>query len=119
NGYSNSLVTLAKDNLELHEEMWHDLKKVARKEKMVLPAEMNEEHQRRLSQLTGSDRREFDRTYVRLFREATEEDIDKFEEMATAAKSEEVRAFAARKLDVFKSHESRLETVDADLLKTY
>ena len=118
-GYSASIVALAKENLELHEDMGQELKNLARKEKMVLPAEMNDSHQALLTELTSSDRREFDRNYVRILRSVSEEDSQKFSQMATEAKSEEIRAFAARKLDVFKSHESELQTVDAELLKTY
>jgi hypothetical protein len=39
--------------------------------------------------------------------------------MATKAESEDVRAFAARKLDLFESQKTQLETADAELLKTY
>jgi predicted outer membrane protein len=118
-GYSASLVSLAKENLEQHEEMGKDLKKLARKEHMVLPAEMNDEHQRMLAELTSSDRREFDRTYIRILSDITEDDREKFSQMATEAKSEEIRAFAARQLGLFNSHKTQFETVDAELLRTY
>lgn len=118
-GYSASLVALAKENYEEHEEMGRELKRLARKEKIVLPAEMNDAHQKLLAELTSSDRREFDRTYVRILRDIGQEDRDKFSQMATAGKSEEIRAFAARKLDLFDSHQDALQTVDAELLRTY
>lgn len=118
-GYSASVVQLAKQNYEEHEEMGKELKKLARQEDVVLPAEMNEDHQRMLAELTSSDRREFDKTYIRLLKEASEEDSRKFSNMATEAESDDVRAFAARKLDLFESHQTELETVDAELLKTY
>ena len=118
-GYSASLVSLAKENLETHEEMGRELKRLARKEKMVLPAEMNSDHERLLSELTSADRREFDRTYIRILTEVNEEDSEKFSQMATDAKSEEIRAFAARKLDLFENHENQLQTMDAELLRTY
>jgi putative membrane protein len=117
--YSASIVRLAKENLEEHDTMGKELKKLARKEDVVLPAKMNEEHQRLLAQLTGSDRREFDRTYIRVMREASDDDSSRFSEMATKAESEDVRAFAARKLDLFESQKTQLETADAELLKTY
>jgi predicted outer membrane protein len=118
-GYSASLVTLAKQNLEQHEEMGKELKKLARKEDIVLPADMSDEHKRLLSELTSSDRREFDRTYIRILGQISDDDSQKFSRMATEAQSEEVRAFAARKLDLFESHKTQLETVDAELLRTY
>ena len=118
-GYSASLVSLAKKNLEEHEDMGRELRKLARKEDMVLPAEMNPEHERLLAELTSSDRREFDRTYVRILSDISQEDSQKFSQMATDAESDEIRAFAARQLGLFEAHQSQLETVDAELLRTY
>jgi putative membrane protein len=118
-GYSASVVSMAEQNYEEHEEMGKELRKLARKEGIVLPSEMNDEHARYLAELTSSDRREFDRNYIRILKTINEEDGRKFSEMATAAESEEIRAFAARKLDLFETHENTLETVDADLLRTY
>ena len=118
-GYSASLVSLAKKNLEEHEEMGRELRKLARKEDMVLPAEMNPEHERLLAELTSSDRREFDRTYVRILSDISQEDSQKFSQMATDAESDDIRAFAARQLGLFEAHKSQLETVDAELLRTY
>ena len=118
-GYSASIVSMAKENYEQHVDMGKELKKLARKEKIVLPAEMSEVHQTKLAQLASSDRREFDRAYVRILREISEEDSRHFAEMATKGESDDVRAFAARKLDMFKSYETELQTVDAELLRTY
>lgn len=118
-GYSNSLVSMARTNLEEHEDMAREISRLARREKIVLPGELKSEHERILAELTATDRREFDRTYIRLLREVAQEDAQKFSTMATAAESEDVRAFAARKLDMFKSHEDGLQTVDAELLQTY
>lgn len=118
-GYSASVVSLAKENYEEHEEMDRELKKLARQEDIVLPAEMNENHQDLFAELKNSDRREFDRNYIRILRDASQEDRGKFSQMATAAESEDIRAFAARKLGLFESHQTEFETVDAELLRTY
>ncbi|HEX8040146.1 MAG TPA: DUF4142 domain-containing protein [Chryseosolibacter sp.] len=118
-GYSASVVRLAKENKEEQAEMGKELKKLARQEHVALPAEMNEDHQKLLAQLTASDRREFDRNYIRILREASEDGSHRFEQMATEGESDDVRAFAARELHLFESSKSGLETVDAELLKTY
>lgn len=118
-GYSASVVRMAKENLEAHQEMDKELSKLARKEDIVLPAGMNSEHERMLAELTSTDRREFDRTYLRLLQEVSAQDSQKFSTMATEAQSEDIRAFAARKLDLFESHRRSIETVDAELLRTY
>lgn len=118
-GYSASVVQMARQILEEHEDMAKELKKLARKEDIKLPAEMNSEHQQLLAELQSSDRREFDRTYIRILGDIARDDSQKFERIATEGNSEEIRAFAARKLDHFKSHLNQLETVDAELLRTY
>lgn len=118
-GYSASVVQMARENVEEHEEIAKEIQKLARKEDIVLPTEMNAEHQRLLAELQASDRREFDRTYIRILGDIAQEDSEKFARMATEAKSEEVRAFAARKLGHFESHRTELQTVDAELLRTY
>lgn len=118
-GYAASVVSLAKDNLEAHEEMGQELRKLARKEDITLPGQMNTEHARILSELTSTDRRAFDKAYLHLLREVGEKDRQKFANMATDAYSDDVRAFAARKLDLFEAHRQAIETADAELLRTY
>ena len=118
-GYSASIVSMARENLDRHEEMQRELRKLARRADIVLPGEPKSEHKRLLAELKAADRREFDRTYIRLLREVSEEDSRKFSNMATEAGNEEIRAFAARKLDLFESYQDQLQTVDAELLQTY
>ncbi len=118
-GYSASLVSLAKENLEQHHEMKKELKRLARREDMVLPAEMKEEHQNLLTELKRADRSQFDRTYIRIMSEIAQQDREMFSRMATEGESEEIRAFAATQLGTFDTHKTQLETVDAELLRTY
>jgi len=118
-GYSASVVSMARKNLEQHEELGRELRKLSRKEDIVLPREMNSEHERILAELTSAERRQFDRTYMRLLGDIGEQDGQKFSDMATKAQSEDIRAFAARKLDLFESYRQEIQTVDAELLRTY
>jgi predicted outer membrane protein len=118
-GYAASVVTLAKQNHEDHVEMGKEIEKLARKEKVVLPKTMKPEHEKLLAELTASDRTDFDKNFIRIFKAVSEEDNSNFMNMATDAADADVRSFAARKLDLFKSHQTEFETVDAELLKTY
>jgi predicted outer membrane protein len=118
-GYAASVVSLAKQNREQHQDMAKELQKLARQEKIVLPSEMNEEHQRLLAELQSAERADFDKDFLRLYKTINEEDKENFMRMATDAADDDVRAYAARKLDYFKSHETVFETVDAELMKTY
>lgn len=118
-GYSASLVSLAKENLEAHHDMKRELRRVARRENFLLPREMSDEHQKLLNQLKNADRRDFDRTYIRTLLDISDEDGEIFSRMATEAKSKDIRAFAAEQLGVFETHKTQLQSVDADLLRTY
>lgn len=118
-GYSATVVNLAKETLKQQELVRKDLKRIARREDMVLPAEMSEEHERLLSELKAAGRDQFDRTFVRVLMEVNNKDRRRFEEMATDAKSDDIRAFAARQIGHFDTHRSQLQTVDAELLRTY
>jgi putative membrane protein len=118
-GYAASVVTLAKQNHDDHIEMGKEIKKLARQKKVVLPETMKPEHQKLSAELTASDRTEFDKNFIRIFKAVSEEDNGHFMDMATDGADGDIRAFAARKLDLFKSHQTSFETVDAELLKTY
>lgn len=118
-GYSATVVALGKQNNESHLEMNKELDQLARKEKIILPSTMDDRHQALLFEVTKSDRKDFDKTFVRVSKMVNEENSSKYMTMATDAKDEDVRAFAARKLDKFKSTMTQLEAVDQELLKTY
>ncbi len=118
-GYSAAIVTLAKENLEHHQSMRKELKRLARKEKIKLPGQMSDNHQALLNQLKNTDRRSFDEMYIRIMNDITEESRTTFSQLATAAQSAEIRSFAARELGTFDSHKSRLKTVETELLRTY
>lgn len=118
-GYSASLVALAKENLEAHQDMTRELRRVARRENFVMPREMSDKHQKLLNQLKNADRRDFDRTYLRTMLDISDEDGEIFSRMATEAESKDIRAFAAEQLGVFETHKTQLQSVDAELLRTY
>lgn len=118
-GYSASVVELGKQNHESHLALNKELDQLARKEKIIVPATMDDRHQAMLFEVSKSDRKDFDKTFVRVYKMANEENSSKYMKMATDAKDEDIRAFAARKLDMFKTTMTQLEAVDQELLKTY
>lgn len=118
-GYSATVVEFARQNHEEHLEMAKEINKLARQQKIDLPTEMSDAHQVLLSQVSSSGRRDFDRTFIRVLETISEDINEKYNVMATDALNEDVRAFAARKLDMFKSQQSQLELADQELLNTY
>lgn len=118
-GYSASVVALAKENHEEYLEMDKELDQLARREKITMPSLMDDRHQALFFEVSKSDRKDFDKNLIRVLKMVNEENSSKYMRMATDALDEDVRAFAARKLDMFKSHQTELETADQELLKTY
>jgi putative membrane protein len=118
-GYSAELVKYAKRTLENHEDMEKQLNKLARKEKVILPAEMKAEHAQKLDDLKSSNRADFDTKFVEILEEINEDNTFLYEEKASAAHDADVRAFAARKLDVFRAHAKELDGVNDQLMQTH
>jgi|SRR5690606_31791556 putative membrane protein len=118
-GYSAALVRLAQETLKQQEDMLKDLKRIARREDMVLPTKMRDQHEQMLSELKSTGRDQFDRTFTRILMDVNRDDRAKFEQMATNGESADVRAFAARQIGFFNNYQDQLRTVDAELLRTY
>lgn len=118
-GYAADIVNMAKGNLDDHKELEDELEELARKEKIKLPASMDERHLSVYNSLAGLDRAEFDKQYLRTLKQVNEENTNRYLDMATEAHDADVRAFAARHLDVFRSHARKIGDVDQILLSTY
>ncbi len=118
-GYSAALVSLANENIKRHKDLKKELKRLARKEKLLLPKEMSPKHQALMNELKNTDRRAFDQTYVRILNQIAEEDKEMYTRLATAGVSDEIRSFAAKQLGVFDAHQNRLRAIEAELLRTY
>jgi len=118
-GYSATLVNHAKRNLEVQEDLEREIGKLARKEKMKLPAEMKSEHAALISELDGISRADFDARFLDVMRKINEENEDIYEDKSSQANDADVRAFAARKLDMFKTLDDELSKVDDQLMQTH
>ena len=118
-GYASAVVDLARKNLRDHEDMQEDLSALARREKIVLPNMLSEKHQIYLLEVTQSNRTDFDSNYINTLQRINEENKEQYMSMATDAKDADVRAFAARKLDMLRDHGTRMEEVKSKLMNTY
>lgn len=118
-GYAAKVVSLAKRDLENHEDLERELEKLASKERMVIPDNMNDEHQAILFEVTKAERQDFDREYIQALERINNDIQRRFTTMATQAKDGDIRAFAARKLDLLRNQEKLLSEVEDELLDTY
>jgi putative membrane protein len=118
-GYASAVVDFARKNLDDHKRMADDIQMLARKEKITIPTMMNDTHQNYLMQVTASNREDFDNNYLKTLQRINEENKEQYMRMATDAADSDVRAFAARKLDMLREHATRMEQVQQKLMNTY
>jgi putative membrane protein len=118
-GYASKIVELARKDLDAHKNFSEDLSKIASREKIVLPDNMNDQHQSVYNQLVKVDRENFDKEYLQLLNQVNRDMSQQFEKMATDATDGDIRAFAAKKLDLLRNQEKLIDDVEDALLNTY
>lgn len=118
-GYAAAIVDLARQQLADHKAMNDDLATLARKKRIALPAELNEKHAGQLAELRTANRENFDRDFLVAMQRINTENKEEYLSMATEANDEDVRAFSARKLDMLRAHEVKMEDVKKQLMNTY
>jgi putative membrane protein len=118
-GYASAIVDLARTQLQELEDMNDDIDELGRKEKIALPTAMSDQHQSNLFQVTSTDRQDFDRDFIMTMKRINDENKEQYLNMATEAKDADVRAFAARKLDMLRNHATHMEEVEKQLMNTY
>lgn len=118
-GYSSKIVDLARKEMDILKNFNEDLGKLASREKIILPDNMNDQHQSIYNELVRSGREDFDKTYLKTLVDVNDQVSEQFSKMATAASDGDVRAFAAKKLDMVREREKKLDEVEDTLLNTY
>jgi putative membrane protein len=118
-GYASAIVNLAKKQMDQLKDMTEDIDNLARKENITVPDIMDDADQGKFYDVSKSDREDFDKAFVQTLKQINDDNIQRFLAMATDARDADVRAFAARHLDVFRTHSENLAQVEKDLLNTY
>jgi putative membrane protein len=98
-GVRNFGIMMVKD----HQKANSELRRLASRKDVSLPAVVNEDHQKYINELTPLRGLEFDEKYMDMMVDDHEGDIDLFEEAADF-KDPDVSAFAAKTLPVLKKH---------------
>lgn len=119
NGYASAIVNLAKKNLNEVKSLAEGVDGLARKEKIAVPEMMDEHDQAKYYEVSRAEREDFDKQFIMTMKHVNDDNIQRFVQMATDAKDDDVRAFAARHLDTFKNRALRLDEVEKELLNTY
>ncbi len=115
-GYARIVTDFANTAVTDHNRMRDDIRKIARDKKIALPATMSDRYQDIMNELSRTDQRSFDQLYLRAVETVHNNAIRMFEEAAINANDNNIRAFAASKLDVMRSHERKADELERQLL---
>lgn len=94
-----------------HSKANEELKALAAKKGVKLPAELDPSQKATVEKLKGLVGAEFDKEYVEDMVDDHEKDVAKFEEMAKSATDPDVKAFAAKTLPTLKKHLDAIKAI--------
>lgn len=92
-----------------------ELKDLASKKGVTLPAQMDPANQAKVEELRGKVGAEFDRSYIEAMVDAHEKDVAEFERQSVSASDPDVKAFAAKTLPVLKKHLESVKAIHAKM----
>lgn len=102
---SGTVKNFGKRMVEDHGKANKELKEIAAKKNITLPATMSKDHQDKINKLSRLSGAEFDKEYMRIMDEDHEKDVKLFEEMANDNDGDaEIKAFAAKTLPTLRMH---------------
>ena len=93
------------------------LKAIAGKKNVTLPAAPTGKHQTHISDLTAKKGADFDKSYVAMMVDDHKEDVSKFQEEAKNGKDPDVKAFASATLPVLQKHLKSIQAIQAGMKK--
>ena len=94
-----------------------ELKTIASKKNVTLPAAPTGKHQTHISDLTAKKGADFDKAYVAMMVDDHKEDVSKFQEEAKNGKDPDVKAFASKTLPVLQKHLKSIQAIQAGMKK--
>ena len=101
--------------VDQHTQANNELKALAQKKNISLPATMGNEHQRKYEKLSEKAGPEFDKEYMDLMVRDHKEDIDEFEDQAEEGNDAEIKAWASSKLATLRKHLQEAERIQESL----
>ncbi|WP_026260008.1 DUF4142 domain-containing protein [Segetibacter koreensis] len=93
------------------------LKAVAAKKNITIPATPAEEQQKHIDDLKTKKGADFDKAYVDMMVDDHKEDISKFEDESKNGKDADVKAFASKTLPVLNKHLSSIQSIQQGMKK--
>jgi len=94
-----------------HTKANNELKAVAAKKNITLPATPMEKQQKHIDELKTKKGADFDKAYVDLMVDDHKEDVSKFQDEANKGNDADVKAFAAKTLPVLQKHLDHIQKI--------
>lgn len=98
-----------------HSKANDELKSIAAKKNIKLPAELDAKHKSKLEELRSKVGAEFDRAYVDTMVEDHKKDVALFEAESQNGNDPEIKAFAAKTLPVLRKHLDAINAINAKM----
>jgi len=86
-----------------------ELKAIAQKKGITLPTELDAKHKEKLDKLSGLSGAEFDKHYIECMKKDHQEDFEKFTAASKSLQDPDLKAFAAKTLQVVERHKQHVE----------
>lgn len=98
-----------------HQKANDELKALAGRKNITLPARLGDDEQKHVDELAKLSGTEFDKKYVHLMVDDHEEDVKLFKKAADDADDAELKAYAAKTLPTLQKHLERITTIDKNM----
>lgn len=99
-----------------HSKANKELKAIIKKENMMMPTVLNDEHKNKVNELTQLSGSEFDKEYISFMVEDHKEDIEKFQKAAESDdESADVKSWAQKHLPALQQHYARAQEINKNL----
>lgn len=88
-----------------------ELKKVAEKNQIVCPTELDAKHQAKVDKLEALTGADFDKAYISSMVKDHEEDVAEFKKVSTSATNADVKQFATKTLPTLETHLTHIKEI--------
>lgn len=101
-----------------HSKAGEELKALAAKKNISLPGSLTDEQTKEVNQLEEKSGVDFDKSYLKKMLADHRQDIKEFQDQAKKGTDDELKAFAAKMLDVLKTHFDSARSVNKEVKAT-
>ena len=117
-GQSAEVKQFARKMVEDHSKANMELKQIAEKQDLTVPAKMDAQHQQIYDRLTKLEGADFDKEYMRAMTNDHDETVKLFKEQSKSGRDPELKQFAMKTLPVLEKHDDMAHMDEEQVGKT-